>query len=67
MQCKKRAFIFGTMSGVFWGLDYTLAGQIHTLLAMTFLVSMWLTSIHDLGVAATVSVVSKSSVKKLKT
>lgn len=66
MQCKKRAFIFGTMSGVFWGLDYTLAGQIHTLLAMTFLVSMWLTSIHDLGVAATVSVVSKSSVKKAK-
>ena len=66
MQCKKRAFIFGTISGLFWGLDYTLAGEIHTLVSMTFLVSMWLTSAHDLGVAATVGVVSKSSVKKVK-
>lgn len=65
MICKKRAFFFGTLSGIFWGLDYTLAGQIHTLLTMTFLISMWLTSIHDLGVAATVSVVSKSAVKKV--
>lgn len=66
MDFKKRAFFYGTLSGLFWGLDYTLAGQVHTLLTMTFLVSMWLTSIHDLGVAATVSVVSRSSVKKVK-
>lgn len=64
MNFKKRAFLFGSLSGIFWGLDYTLAGQVHTLLTMTFLVSMWLTSIHDLGVAATVSFVSKSSCKK---
>ncbi|MFT4694326.1 MAG: drug/metabolite transporter (DMT)-like permease [Francisella sp.] len=64
---KKLAFIFGTLSGIFWGLDYTLAGQVHTLLiAMPFLVSMWLTSIHDLGVAATISVVQPRSIKKLK-
>ncbi|GMN89197.1 DMT family transporter [Francisella sciaenopsi] len=66
MNFKKRAFLFGSLSGIFWGLDYTLAGQVHTLLTMTFLVSMWLTSIHDLGVAATVSIISKSSVKKVK-
>ena len=66
MDFKKRAFFYGSLSGIFWGLDYTLAGQVHTLLTMTFLVSMWLTSIHDLGVAATVGVVSRSSVKQVK-
>jgi drug/metabolite transporter (DMT)-like permease len=64
---KKLAFFFGTLSGIFWGLDYTLAGQVHSLLiTMPFLVSMWLTSIHDLGVAATISVVQPRSIKKLK-
>ncbi len=48
MQCKKSAFIFVTISGLFWGLDYTLAGEIYTLVTLTFLVSMWLTSAHDL-------------------
>jgi drug/metabolite transporter (DMT)-like permease len=67
MEHKKLAFFFGTLSGVFWGLDYTLAGQVHTLLiTMPFLVSMWLTSIHDLGVAATIGVVQPKSIKKLK-
>ncbi|API87468.1 DMT family transporter [Francisella uliginis] len=66
MDFKKRAFLFGALSGIFWGLDYTLAGQVHTLLTMTFLVSMWLTSIHDLGVAGTIGIISKSSVKKVK-
>jgi len=66
LDFKKRAFFYGSLSGIFWGLDYTLAGQVHTLLTMTFLVSMWLTSIHDLGVAATVGVVSRSSVKQVK-
>lgn len=36
MNFKKRAFVFGSLSGIFWGLDYTLAGQVHTLLTMTF-------------------------------
>ncbi|MGQ4005019.1 DMT family transporter [Francisellaceae bacterium CB300] len=67
MEHKKLAFFFGTLSGVFWGLDYTLAGQVHTLLiTMPFLVSMWLTSIHDLGVAVTIGVVQPKSIKKLK-
>ncbi|APC95644.1 DMT family transporter [Francisella tularensis subsp. novicida] len=66
MNFKKRAFVFGSLSGIFWGLDYTLAGQVHTLLTMTFLVSMWLTSIHDLGVAATIAAISTSSVKRIK-
>lgn len=66
MQYKNRAFFYGSLSGIFWGLDYTLAGQVHTLLvAMPFLVSMWLTSIHDLGVATTISVVQPRSIKKL--
>ena len=64
---KKLAFFYGTLSGIFWGLDYTLAGQVHTLLiAMPFLVSMWLTSIHDLGVAATIGVVQPRAIKRLK-
>jgi drug/metabolite transporter (DMT)-like permease len=64
---KKLAVLFGALSGLFWGLDYTLAGQVHTLLiTMPFLVSMWLTSIHDLGVAATIGVVQPKSIKKLK-
>ncbi len=67
MEHKKLAFFFGTLSGIFWGLDYTLAGQVHTLLiTMPFLVSMWLTSIHDLGVAATIGAVQPKSIKKLK-
>lgn len=66
MDFKKRAFFYGTLSGVFWGLDYTLAGQVHTLITMTFLVSMWLTSIHDLGVATTIGAVSRSSIKQVK-
>ena len=33
---------------------------------MPFLVSMWLTSIHDLGMAATIGVVQPKSIKKLK-
>ena len=33
---------------------------------MPFLVSMWLTSIHDLGVAVTIGVVQPKSIKKLK-
>ncbi|MDE4986482.1 EamA/RhaT family transporter, partial [Francisella tularensis subsp. holarctica] len=29
---KNLAFVVGSLSGIFWGLDYTLAGQEHTLL-----------------------------------
>ncbi|MDE5028322.1 EamA/RhaT family transporter, partial [Francisella tularensis subsp. holarctica] len=53
-------------SGIFWGLDYTLAGKVNTFLTMTFLVSMLLKSIHDLGVAAKIAAISNSSVKRIK-
>ena len=54
----------------FWnilgGLDYALAGQVHTLLAMTFLVSLWLTSFHDLGVASTIGVIDSKAIVRGK-
>ncbi|MDE4953394.1 EamA/RhaT family transporter, partial [Francisella tularensis subsp. holarctica] len=32
MNFKKRAFVFVYLSGIFCGLEYTLEGQVHTLL-----------------------------------
>jgi hypothetical protein len=63
---KKRSIVYGILSGIFLGLDYALAGQVHTLLAMTFLVSLWLTSFHDLGVALTIGVINSKAIVRSK-